>query len=125
MKQTLRLPNNLNLPFVESLYADYLREPSAVSPEWRRYFELMENGAAAARRVDSTLERVESRPDGRVLRPSAAPVEEAMAGKQDRVDQLIEAYRTRGHMIARINPLGFPRSYPPELDPEFYGLTEA
>ena len=28
-------------------------------------------------------------------------------GNQDRVDQLIRAYRTRGHMIAAIDPLGF------------------
>ena len=44
---------------------------------------------------------------------------------QDRVDQLIRAYRVRGHMIANLDPLGLPRSVPPELDLEFYGLTEA
>src|SRR5437899_411304 len=127
MKQTLRLPNNLNLPFVEGLYADYLREPSSVSAEWRRYFEVMENGSVVARRSEPTSGRLEKPRDTVKAEPSSASTaeEEAVAGKQDRVDQLIEAYRARGHMIARINPLGFPRSYPPELDPEFYGLTEA
>lgn len=46
-------------------------------------------------------------------------------GLQDRVDQLIRAYRTRGHMIASIDPLTMVRPCPPELDPAFYGFTEA
>jgi 2-oxoglutarate dehydrogenase E1 component len=48
-----------------------------------------------------------------------------MAGMQDRVDQLIRAYRSLGHSIARFNPLAFPRHKRPELDPKFYGFTEA
>ena len=51
--------------------------------------------------------------------------EAAAFGLQDRVDQLIRAYRTRGHMIAQIDPLGLARPCPPELDPAFYGLTES
>ena len=31
----------------------------------------------------------------------------------------------RGHIIAHIDPLGFTRPSPPELDPGFYGLTDA
>ena len=48
-----------------------------------------------------------------------------MALLQDRVDQLVRAYRVRGHMIAAIDPLGLPRPSQPELDPEYYGFTEA
>jgi 2-oxoglutarate dehydrogenase E1 component len=48
-----------------------------------------------------------------------------MAELQDRVDQLIRAYRVRGHLVAQIDPLGFPRPELPELDPAFYGFTEA
>ena len=44
---------------------------------------------------------------------------------QDRVDQLIRAYRVRGHLVAQIDPLGLPRPELPELDPAFYGFTEA
>ena len=32
-------PNSLSLSFVEGLYADYLREPESVSPDWRHYFD--------------------------------------------------------------------------------------
>lgn len=41
---------------------------------------------------------------------------------QDRVDALVRAYRVRGHMVAKIDPLGLPRSAQPELDPAFYDL---
>src|SRR5690606_24925311 len=46
------------------------------------------------------------------------------AVRQDRVDALVRAYRVRGHMMAKIDPLGLPRPTQPELDPAFYDLTE-
>jgi 2-oxoglutarate dehydrogenase E1 component len=51
--------------------------------------------------------------------------EERLAFLQDRVDQLVRAYRVRGHLMAEIDPLGRPRPGLPELDPDFYHLTEA
>ncbi|HYO96098.1 MAG TPA: 2-oxoglutarate dehydrogenase E1 component [Polyangiaceae bacterium] len=45
------------------------------------------------------------------------------AVRQDRVDALVRAYRVRGHMMAKIDPLGLPRPSQPELDPEFYELS--
>ena len=51
--------------------------------------------------------------------------EDRVAFLQDRVDQLVRAYRVRGHLMAEIDPLGRPRPGLPELDPHFYHLTEA
>jgi 2-oxoglutarate dehydrogenase E1 component len=42
---------------------------------------------------------------------------------QERVDQLVREYRVRGHLAAKIDPLGFSRKTHPELDPSAYGLT--
>ncbi len=39
------------------------------------------------------------------------------------MDALVRAYRVRGHMMAKIDPLGLPRPSQPELDPEYYGLS--
>ncbi len=46
--------------------------------------------------------------------------------RQDRVDQLIRAYRVRGHLIAALDPLDLPkeRTYP-ELNPAYYGFSQA
>jgi 2-oxoglutarate dehydrogenase E1 component len=54
---------------------------------------------------------------------SSAPGASEMAVRQDRVDQLVRAFRVRGHMIAKVDPLGLPRPHYEELDPEYYGLT--
>lgn len=43
--------------------------------------------------------------------------------KEAQVLQLIRAYRVRGHLIARVNPLATEVPAHPELDPEHYGLT--
>ncbi|MGH8731319.1 MAG: 2-oxoglutarate dehydrogenase E1 subunit family protein, partial [Burkholderiales bacterium] len=31
-----------NAPFIEDLYEAYLQNPDAVTPEWRRYFDQMQ-----------------------------------------------------------------------------------
>ena len=55
---------------------------------------------------------------------TGTPGEERVAFLQDRVDQLVRAYRVRGHLMAEIDPLGRPRPGLPELDPRFYHLTD-
>lgn len=45
--------------------------------------------------------------------------------RQDKVDQLIRAYRVRGHLLADLDPLGRPKVIYPELNPAYYGFTEA
>ncbi|HEX3870699.1 MAG TPA: 2-oxoglutarate dehydrogenase E1 component [Pirellulales bacterium] len=132
--------STLSLGFIEGLYADFLKNPDSVAPEWRDYFRELGQGAGD-----------EEGGIGPSFRPSSIfnppPVEESnghtngvalhdaddigthkalsVANLQDRVDQLIRAYRVRGHMIANLDPLGRPRPIPPELQLEFYGLTDA
>jgi 2-oxoglutarate dehydrogenase E1 component len=43
---------------------------------------------------------------------------------QHRVDRLVREYRVRGHAMAKIDPLGIPRSYQPELEPYFHDFTD-
>ncbi len=126
--KTTESPDSLNLAFLEDLYSDYSRDPNSVAPEWRSYFRAFLNGEAP-----TTQPRL-----GPSFRPSTLfnPVpgdgskdfsrpETRATDFQDRVSQLIRSYRVRGHMIARIDPLGQPRPAPPELDPAFHGLSEA
>ena len=122
------VPSSLNLPFLEELYAEYTKNPSAVSPEWQQYFANLENGDGAAkpsRLGPSFRTGTIFNPPGtmRTAEERRSKVESRMAGMQDRLDQLIRAYRLRGHLIARINPLGFKTEYPPELNPAHYGFT--
>ncbi|TMQ63106.1 MAG: 2-oxoglutarate dehydrogenase E1 component [Candidatus Eisenbacteria bacterium] len=144
-------PNTLSLPFVEALYADYLRDSASVPPAWREYFsEIGETNGFAARpqlypsfpprrlygRARSFAESLE--PDGngasapsasapaagpRVERRAAAAAE-ADAAFARSAEALFRSFRARGHLIARIDPLGAPRPTLPDLKPEYFGFTE-
>ncbi|QDU62982.1 2-oxoglutarate dehydrogenase E1 component [Planctomycetes bacterium Pan216] len=125
------LGNSLSLAFVESLYADYVRDPSSVSSDWQTYFRQL---TASAGRNGYAQLGPSFRPSGLFNPPSAggqnrthAPaVGLSDAVLQHRTDQLIRNFRVRGHIIAAINPLGFRRTEPPpEILPEFYGLRDA
>src|ERR687887_143435 len=120
------LPNSVSLEFLESIYEDFLRDPESVPPDWRNYFQNLSGGNGASR---SQSLAPEFKPWSIFDPPSAgngADVEEATtAVLQERIDQLIRNYRVRGHMAAQLDPLGIARAKPPELDPEYYGLTDA
>src|SRR6185312_8101161 len=120
-------------------YADFLDDPSSVDPEWRSYFEALsaasrpaaaENGDPGTWKSGPSFHPASLfNPRGRsgrngASRATATAVTQA-AALQDRVDQLIRAYRVRGHMAARINPLGLPQQRQPELELDFYHFTEA
>ncbi len=130
MSTTRPWPNSLSLAFLEDLYADFLRDPGSVPDDWRRFFQTSGDGHGGdgARLGPSFRPATIFDPrhgDGRreiteLHRPSAE-----VAILQDRVDQLVRAYRVRGHMIARLDPLGRPRPEQPELDPAHYGITAA
>ncbi|MFN3196987.1 MAG: 2-oxoglutarate dehydrogenase E1 component [Bradymonadia bacterium] len=121
--------NGQNLAFIEALYAQYTADPSSVEPEWRAYFDDLhsQNGQPGSGQparlgpsfTPTTVFNPPSNGGG------AAPNISGVAERQDRVDQLVRAYRVRGHMIADLDPLGLPREPHPELDISWYGLTEA
>ena len=129
MNQRIPLPLLANLPFVEDLYVEFLRDPASVSPEWRDYFKdaWTESDNPMARR------RGPSRPPKSLFdheRDRGAETcigrsdRDISIGQQDRVSQLVHAYLVRGHMAAAIDPLEVPRPVHPELDPAFHAFTE-
>src|SRR5262245_31333291 len=128
----MREPPASSLDFMEALYADFLRDPDSVPADWRTYFESLNgaggNGAAPARKVTAAVPRPQTRViPAATVAPSQAPALQQleMATLQHRVDQLIRNYRVRGHIVARVDPLGFQRPEPPELDPGYYRFTQA
>ncbi|HVS09935.1 MAG TPA: 2-oxoglutarate dehydrogenase E1 component [Planctomycetota bacterium] len=118
------LPSSLSLPFVEGLYADYLRDPRSVPEDWQRWFEALGNGAErAAPRLGPSFAPPRLFDPGPGA-PAARNGADDVAALQDRADQLVRAFRVRGHRAAAIDPLGLPRAPQPELDPSFYGFSE-
>jgi 2-oxoglutarate dehydrogenase E1 component len=95
--------NNANGAFVDDLYQKYQADPSSVDSGWKKFFEGFEfasqNGVVG----------------------SAAPV----SSKEVSVVKLINAYRERGHLIAKTNPVRDRRIHETGLSPEYYDLSEA
>ena len=148
------LPNSSNLAFIEAMYLEYLRDPNAVDAQWRSYFaETEADMAPALTRLGPSFEPFSlfnppaaALPGGSVngnsvngnavasLEPperdsTAEDIQfgagEASAMLQHRVEKLIRNYRVRGHRLADVDPLGSSKPNIPELNPTYYGLTEA
>jgi 2-oxoglutarate dehydrogenase E1 component len=128
--------NPANLAFVEDLYEKFLRDASSVSPEWQEYFSHIANGElrfpqphfGPSFKPSSLFNPTGSRVSGTLAPPGTAGVSPASGvphGIQDRIYMLIRLYRVRGHRIARIDPLGRIPPTPKELEPEFFGFTQA
>ncbi|MCU0254943.1 MAG: 2-oxoglutarate dehydrogenase E1 component, partial [Acidobacteria bacterium] len=116
----------LNLAFAEALYEDWQRDPLSVPAEWRDYFAGLPEMREPARHGPSFRAPSLFHPTKDACESCAVIRQEAdVAARQDRVDQIVRAYRVRGHLIAHLDPLGLPRPPHPELDPSYYGFTEA
>jgi 2-oxoglutarate dehydrogenase E1 component len=125
MMDDLALPDPASVAFVEDLYLGYLADPASAPPAWRAYFErlrALEGGGAAVRRGPRLRPRTVF---GAGAPAAGRPDLEAVAARQDRVDRLIRTYLVRGHLAAAIDPLARPRPPVPELDPAFWGFTDA
>jgi 2-oxoglutarate dehydrogenase E1 component len=104
--------------YLAGLYDQWEADPKAVPQGWANLFGAFVNGVAAPI-------------NGAAGAPvSAAPISASAvrAATTDSIRALmfIRAYRVRGHMEAKLDPLGLttPASHP-ELDPKSYGFTEA
>jgi 2-oxoglutarate dehydrogenase E1 component len=113
-----------SLPFVEALYEDYVRNPGALSAEWRRYFDQFDRDSRFRPAAESLFPRrslFHASPAGAFSPTSGSPIDDAAL--QERVDRLVHAYRVRGHILSHVDPLSRPLPPTPELTPAFYGLT--
>ena len=118
-----------NAPFIEALYEAWLKDPAAVEPRWRDYFDELqriERGAADVSHFD-VQDRFARLGKERPAAGTTVVINRPQLGeKQFGVLQLISAHRFQGARHANIDPLNR-REKPsiPELDPVFYGLTKA
>ncbi len=129
-----------NLAFLEDLYSNYVRNPNSVPPEWQSYFGNALNGdrATATAQIGPSFAPPSlfvSRNGYAVSNGSNGQANTAhdmdVAARQEKVTQLVRNYRMRGHLFAKVNPLG-ERATTSEtwrdekhLDPKHFGFTDA
>lgn len=107
---------NSHPAFIESLYQEYRSNPAAVDPEWIKFFEGFDfavsnangNGKAAAATAGAGL-----------------PVSNEQLVKELGVYRLIQAYRKKGHLVAKTNPIRERKDRHANLDLAHFGLSDA
>lgn len=137
-------PDSENLAYVEQLYELYLRDPGALSAQWRDYFRPWAeasingngngngqsngaDGSTAPRVGPSFTPRSLFNPVGAAGSHGSVTTDEQadLQRLQHQVGKLVRNYRVRGHRAAAFDPLGQSREHIVELDPAYFGFTEA
>lgn len=145
-----------NAPYIEDLYARYEKDPSSVDAEWQAFFGALKDDKQAVEQaargaswkkpnwpiaangelvsaLDGNWTQVEKAVGDKIKAKakdkgaeiSQADVQQATRDSV-RAIMLIRAYRVRGHLHAKLDPLDInPRPSDEELHPSHYGFTEA
>ena len=92
---------------IEQLYKDYLKDPESIDKEWKAFF----SGFDYSLKFDG------------ISKPVAAGTEDLT--KEIGVNNLINAFRLRGHLLSTTNPIRHRKNRAPHLDLNDYGLSEA
>ena len=96
--------NTAHTAYFAELYDQYLINPESVEPTWRAFFQGFEFG------IDKASKKEDHIPEN-IL-------------KEFKVVKLINAYRTRGHLFTKTNPVRERRKYIPNLDLENFDLSK-
>ena len=118
-----------NATYLAELYARYQDDPFSVDPEWQSFFASLEDnpddvfadsrGPSWARGNGTALAAAAER---RSTEPQGLAVARDTLGLR----MLIRAYRTRGHLAAKLDPLELvTRREHPELKPKTYGFAKS
>ena len=120
-----------SVAYIEALYESYLENASQVPQEWREYFRTLPRTQSPHNDIPHSgiINHFERLGRNRLkVQPErvSTSVMSDHERKQSAVSELIEAYQSRGHRKAKIDPLG---AWEPEqshdLELEFHGLSIA
>lgn len=100
--------NAVHSGYIADLYDQYLINPDATEPSWRSFFQGYD---FANEKYTLTEEKSDYKVPENLL-------------KEFKVLDLINGYRTRGHLFTKTNPVRERRQYTPTLAIENFGLSE-
>jgi len=95
--------NGGSAAYVEDLYEQYLVSPDSVDPKWKAFFDGFKGREAGDVPHSVAIEHItQASRQAANAANGAAPSDE----RERHVGRLITAYRSRGHLGARLDPLG-------------------
>ncbi len=99
---------NADVNAIEEMYLRYLKNPEEVEVSWRDFFKGFDFAKTQYKELPT----------------ETTEIPENIA-KEFKVITLINAYRMRGHLFTKTNPVRHRRVYTPNLDIENFGLSKA
>jgi len=116
-----------NADYLEGLYEQYLADPGSVPAQWRSYFDGLGPRPAAEQAHGPVIAGIAARASQPAVHKASADTGDAPSGaKQAAVSRLIQIWSNRGHLIAKLDPLGLmKRERPKVLELAYFGLSEA
>ncbi|MCD6038851.1 MAG: sucA [Gammaproteobacteria bacterium] len=115
-----------NEGYLEELYETYLKSPENVSSEWQAYFSQSGHGQVADVPHSVIRNDFKNLAKSTPLNVAAQGSDSFYQQQQEKVIDLISAYRSLGHLQANIDPLGLYRGIDnPALHLSYYGFTDA
>ncbi len=108
--------SNVDSAWLDDLYQQYQQDPASVETGWARFFEGFEFAKSVQGDGDGALSATKGAP---------SPGGNERFEKEFKVIDLINAYRQRGHLFTKTNPVRDRRKYAPPLDLETYGLASS
>lgn len=104
---------NAHPSYIENLYQDFVKDPQSVDSELRKFFEGFDFAVSHAPQAVKPAQ-------------NGQPVAQVSGlDKEFAVFRLIKAYRKRGHLIAKTNPIRERKDRQANLDLAHFGLSEA
>lgn len=111
--------NAAHTDFFAQLYDQYLENPDSVEPSWRSFFQGFDFGIYSSNGENITTESLSRSSESQDFSEISSKLQ-----KEFQVLKLIEAYRTRGHLFTKTNPVRDRRTYTPTLEIENFGLSQ-
>ncbi len=109
--------NAVHIEYIDQLYEKYQKYPDSVEASWRSFFQ----GYDFANQSYNGKSLTENATNGQAVVVGELPEE---VQKEFKVINLINGYRTRGHLFTKTNPVRARRTYTPTLDIENFGLSK-
>ncbi|MEZ0482992.1 2-oxoglutarate dehydrogenase E1 component [Fibrella aquatica] len=112
---------NSDAAYIDQLYQSYKQDPASVDSSWQQFFKGFDFSLAYGEQTES------AKGNGATTNGEAkkAPVDAKHSEKEVSVASLIKAYRSRGHLLAKTNPIGPRKDRNPRLGLADYALSEA
>jgi 2-oxoglutarate dehydrogenase E1 component len=102
--------NNENTAYIDSLYEAYQQDPASVDYGWQKFFEGFDFGKGS---------------EGAPAATGGADTPPNHVLKEINVLNMINGYRSRGHLFTHTNPVRERRQYFPGKELETFGLSDA